>query len=97
MEKFLDDLKSPYWWIGVASALYAELAQWVHRLFHRVRTPMLRPVLGGGVVIALVYLVGTRDFLGLGVSSSNPGAVTILSSFREGGAHGLEAYLEMVG
>ena len=38
------------------------------------------------MVIALVYLVGTRDYLGLGVSSNNPAAVTILSAFQTGGA-----------
>lgn len=81
---------------GLASALYAELAHGLHRLFHRVRTPMLRPILGGGLVIALVYLVGTRDFLGLGVTSSNPDAVTILSSFREGGAHAWSWFWKMI-
>lgn len=48
--------------------------------------PPLRPVLGGLVVIALVYLVGTRDFLGIGVTSPDPKAVTILSAFEPGGA-----------
>ncbi len=46
----------------------------------------LRPVAGAAVVIALVYLLGTRDYLGLGVSNPDPNAVTILSSFTAGGA-----------
>jgi H+/Cl- antiporter ClcA len=51
-----------------------------------VRRPYARPVAGGLAVIALVALFGTRDFLGLGVTSPDPGAVTIESAFREGGA-----------
>jgi H+/Cl- antiporter ClcA len=45
----------------------------------------LRPFVGGLFVIGLVYLCGTRDYLGLGVWSPDPGAVTISSLFN--GAH----------
>jgi H+/Cl- antiporter ClcA len=72
---------------GLAAALYVELAHALHRLFERIRSPLLRPVLGAAAVITLVYVLGTRDFLGLGVSSTDPNAVTILASFRDGGAH----------
>ena len=45
------------------------------------------PIVGGVLVIALTYLVGTRDYLGLGVSASHPGGVSILAAFNPGGAH----------
>jgi H+/Cl- antiporter ClcA len=73
---------------GLTSLLFAELTHGVHWLFNRlVPWPIMRPVLGGCAVIGLVYLVGSRDFLGLGVTSPDPQAVTIVSSFQAGGAH----------
>lgn len=38
-------------------------------------------------VVALTWLLGTTDFLGLGVLSKDPHAVTIVSAFSAGGAH----------
>ena len=60
------------------------------RLFQRaIPIACLRPVVGGLIVIGLVYALGTRDYLGLGVSSPDAGAVTIVSAFSPGGAHAL--------
>jgi H+/Cl- antiporter ClcA len=47
----------------------------------------LRPVVGGLLVIAGVYALGTRDFLGIGVTNPKEGVVTILSAFQADGAH----------
>lgn len=75
---------------GLASRLFAELTHALQRLFkHVIRTAWLRPAVGGLLVIGLVCALGTRDYLGLGVSSSDPGAVTIVSAFSPGGAHAL--------
>jgi H+/Cl- antiporter ClcA len=46
----------------------------------------LRPLMGGCVVIALVYLLGTREYLGLGVEAGPAGGTSILSSFEAEGA-----------
>jgi H+/Cl- antiporter ClcA len=84
--------------LGVTIALAAVAFGWTSRLFwtltHELKTlserlisvPWLRPVLGGLAVIALTFALGSRDYLGLGVSSSDPGAVTLLSAFHPGGA-----------
>lgn len=75
---------------GLASVLFAELVHGLHQYFHKViRRPLLRPVVGGLIVISLVQVLGTRDYLGLGVSSTDAGSVTILSSFHLGGASSL--------
>jgi len=72
---------------GLTSRLFASTAHGVSAAFARLVTvPWLRPVLGGGVVIALTYATGTSDYLGLGVTSPDANAITIVSAFREGGA-----------
>lgn len=72
---------------GLASRLFSESAHGFHHLFRtRIKSPEWRAAIGGVIIIGLVHLVGTRDYLGLGVSSSDPNAVTILSCFRDGGA-----------
>lgn len=46
--------------------------------------PLLRPVVGGLAIIALVHALGTREFLGLGVWSPHPQDLTISSFFQQG-------------
>ncbi|MBW4056854.1 MAG: voltage-gated chloride channel family protein [Proteobacteria bacterium] len=73
---------------GLVSAMFAEMIHSINHIFKRmIAIPFLRPVVGGLIVIGLVYLLGTRDYLGLGVSSSDPNTVTILSCFSPQGAH----------
>lgn len=73
---------------GLTSVLFAELVHGLHHVFKQtVPWPMARPVIGGLLVIGLMLLLGTRDYLGLGVTSSDLDAVTIVSCFRAGGAH----------
>lgn len=72
---------------GLASALFTELVHSLSQYFKRwIKQPMIRPVVGGTLVLALMFAAGTRDYLGLGVSSPDPQAVTIVSCFRSGGA-----------
>lgn len=72
---------------GLVSRFFAELIHALQKGYERlIPIAWLRPVLGGVLVIALVYLVGTRDYLGLSVSSPDPKAVTLLSVFQAGGA-----------
>lgn len=72
---------------GLAAHLFSELAHLTQSIFAKIGWSPLRPAVGGALVLGLVYLVGTRDYLGLGVSSPDPGQVTILSAFEPGGAH----------
>ena len=46
----------------------------------------LVPFMGGLLIIALTFALGTRDYLGLGVLNPQPDGVSIVSSFHEGGA-----------
>ena len=46
----------------------------------------LIPAIGGMLIIALCYITGTRDYIGLGVYAQEAGGVSIVSSFQPGGA-----------
>ena len=67
---------------GLAGLVFAEanhmLGGWCKRV---IAFAPLRPVAGGLAVIALVYLCGTRDYLGLGVWSADPHGLTIARFF----------------
>lgn len=67
---------------GLTSLVFAEanhrLGDWAKKI---IPFAPLRPLVGGLAVIALVYLCGTRDYLGLGILSEHPGAVTIPGLF----------------
>lgn len=74
---------------GLASVLFAELTHFLNRMFKRfIAVSWLRPAVGGCIVIALVWLVDSRDYLGLGVMTNpaTPDAVSIQSCFQVGGA-----------
>jgi H+/Cl- antiporter ClcA/PII-like signaling protein len=73
---------------GWASTAFAELSHWLSGIHKRlVPYAPLRPALGGALVIGLFFLVGTSDYLGLGVSSPDPKAVTIVSFFQSPKIH----------
>lgn len=72
---------------GLAGRLFAELTHGFQDLFRKlVPFAPLRPALGAVIVIGLTWAVGTRDFLGIGVTSPDPHGVSILSAFNPGGA-----------
>jgi len=67
---------------GLAGLLFSEAihtaAGWLKKL---CPIPYLRPAIGGFLVIALVYALGSRAFLGLGVTAPNPADASIVSFF----------------
>jgi H+/Cl- antiporter ClcA len=72
---------------GAVSLLFSEMTHGAGAAFKRViAVPTLRPALGGALVVGLTFLVGTRDYLGLGVWSPDAGATSIVSCFHAGGA-----------
>ena len=72
---------------GLAGRFFSELTHRVQKEMARlVPFAPLRPALGGVIVIALMFAVGSRDYLGLGVDAPPGGHVSIDASFEEGGA-----------
>jgi H+/Cl- antiporter ClcA len=73
---------------GLGSMLFSELSHGLHAFFKKLCPyPPLRPLIGGTLVICLVYALGTRDYLGLGVTSPDPNAITITSFFTHDTIH----------
>jgi H+/Cl- antiporter ClcA len=72
---------------GLAGALFAELTHACGWAFKKLSpSPVVQPFLGGVMVILMVLLLGTRDYLGIGVTPDHPGAVCIVNCFHPGGA-----------
>ncbi len=83
------------WWLrlviagvvfgGVAQG-YVRLTQWIKTTATRLcPAPTWRAAAGGALIIGLVYLCGTREFLGLGVRSGPAGGASILACFAPAG------------
>ncbi|MES2474397.1 MAG: voltage-gated chloride channel family protein [Verrucomicrobiota bacterium] len=66
---------------GLAGSLFASLSHRLAAIFKsRIARAELRPVVGGLLVIGLFFLAGS-DYLGLGVLSDKPGAITLPAMF----------------
>jgi len=73
---------------GLVSAFFTEFSHRLHAWFKQhISSPLLRPAVGGVAVILLTLLLGTHDYLGLGVSSPDPDAITIVSFFHSTEVH----------
>lgn len=75
--------------VGVAGVLFGLMARCFSEISHTVSAAFkrlcayapLRPVIASVVLIGLVYALGTREYLGLGVWSPHPGDATIPGFF----------------
>jgi H+/Cl- antiporter ClcA len=73
---------------GLAGLMYSELSHTIKNYSNRfIKIKWLIPMLGALIIIALTFALGTRDFLGLGVTNPDPNGVSIVSAFKTGGAH----------
>jgi len=72
---------------GLAGYLFSVLNHEVKAVSGKLlRHKWMIPVAGGLTVVALTLLLGRPDYLNLGVNAEYPGAVTISSAFKPGGA-----------
>ncbi len=68
---------------GLAAHFFAEVSHLASSAYKALLPyAPLRPVLAGALLLALVYALGTREYLGLGVWSPNPEDATIPGFFR---------------
>jgi H+/Cl- antiporter ClcA len=67
---------------GLVALLFSESSRRLSRLFETcIPRPELRPFVGGVCLIALFFLSGTSDYLGLGVLGETPRSLTLPSFF----------------
>ncbi|QQE11848.1 voltage-gated chloride channel family protein [Planctomycetota bacterium] len=67
---------------GLAAMTFAKLTHTLAALFKKfIKPTLLRPVIGAAIIIALTYLLGTRDYLGLGTQTATGEGVSILNAF----------------
>lgn len=72
---------------GLASYTFSQLSHAIKNYSNRlIKIKWLIPAVGGIVIIALTYIIGTQDYLSLGVTNPDPASVSIVSCFRAGGA-----------
>lgn len=72
---------------GLAGFFFAELTHTFQKLFKRfVSIYWLRPVVGAALVLGISWLLGTRDYLGIGVTTASGEGISIVNAFVAGGA-----------
>jgi H+/Cl- antiporter ClcA len=72
---------------GWAGWAFAEFSHGIRNISKRlIRPAWLIPVAGGLIIIGLTFILGTEDYLSLGVAGKTAHSVTIPSCFRAGGA-----------
>ena len=72
---------------GLAGFFFAQLSDFIKNKANQlIKIKWLIPVIGAVLIISISYLLGTFDYLGLGVTNPNPNGVSILSAFHTGGA-----------
>ena len=72
---------------GLAGFFFAELTHTFQKLFKRfISIYWLRPVVGAALVLGISWLLGTRDYLGIGVTTASGEGISIVNAFVAGGA-----------
>ena len=73
---------------GLASRAFASGVHRMGHIFQKLCPSVVsRSALGGVLTILLVMVLGTRDYLGLGVISSEPGGASIMNFFGAAGSY----------
>lgn len=81
---------------GFVGFFFAELMHFIkERSNFYVKPKWLIPVLGASLVIGISYLIGSFDYIGLGVTNPNNG-VSIVSAFSPGGANHFSWFLKLL-
>lgn len=72
---------------GLASNLFSTLSHAIKAYSKKwIRPAWIIPMVGGLLIIGLTFLIGTQDYLSLGVTGKDAGSVSIVSCFHAGGA-----------
>ncbi len=82
---------------GLASRLFVAAVGASQVGFRRLSSsPVIRPTIGGCAVIALTLLLGTRDYLGIGVTSPDTDGVSLTAAFHPGDINPLSWFWKLL-
>ena len=82
---------------GFTGLVFSKLTHFIKDKSNQlISTKWLIPVIGAIIIIAISYLLGSFDYLGLGVSNPNAGGVSILSAFKTGGAENFSWFWKLL-
>jgi len=82
---------------GLASNLFSTLSHAIKNYSKKwIQPAWLIPVSGGVLIIGLSFLIGSQDYLSLGVTGKDSNSVSIVSSFHAGGANGLSWWWKLL-
>jgi H+/Cl- antiporter ClcA len=71
---------------GLVSNLFSELSHSIKNLAHKyIKWKYAIPAIGGILIIALTFIVGNTDYLGLGVTTQNGEGNSLVNAFKPGG------------
>ncbi len=70
---------------GLAGYIFAELSHTIKNYSNRfIKIKWLIPAIGACIIIGLTLILGTRDYLGLGVTNPNMNGLSIVDFFKAG-------------
>ncbi|GGD49159.1 voltage-gated chloride channel protein [Emticicia aquatilis] len=68
---------------GLAALLFIRLSELIKSTASKyIKQSLLIPVVGGGLVLLISYMLNTDDYLGLGVNTQNGTGISIVSAFE---------------
>ena len=71
---------------GLAGNAFSFLTHEIKELAQKyIRRKLLIPVVGGLIVIAMTFILGTRDYLGIGVTTADGTGVSLVNAFHVDG------------
>lgn len=70
---------------GLVGFLFAELSHFLkNKTNHYIPKKWMIPIVGAVLIVGISYLLGTFDYLGLGVTNPNSNGLSIVNAFRAG-------------
>lgn len=82
---------------GLVAMLFVKVSDIIKEASNKfIGQKLLIPVIGGGLVLMISYLLGTSDYLGLGVKTQSGSGVSIVSAFNKDGAEAFSWFWKLL-
>ncbi len=82
---------------GLAAMLFVKASDIIKETSIKfIGQKLLIPVIGGGLVLTISYLLGTSDYLGLSVKTQSGTGISIVSAFNKGGAEAFSWFWKLL-